>query len=63
MINNISINKICAEYRKKVLQMSLNDVARDIGCTPQNIYAFEHGKTNSGRILQYYLSKGVTLNE
>ena len=34
------------------------DVAKEIGCTPQNVQAFEKGKTKSGKILEYYVKAG-----
>lgn len=47
-----------AEFRKTVLKKSQFEVAKEIGCTPQNIQAFEKGKTRSGKILEYYVKVG-----
>ena len=47
-----------AEFRKTVLKKSQFEVAKEIGCTPQNVQAFEKGKTKSGKILEYYVKRG-----
>ena len=47
-----------SEFRKLILNKSQYDVAKEIGCTPQNVQAFEKGKTKSGKILEYYVKAG-----
>ena len=47
-----------AEFRKLILNKSQFEVAKEIGCTPQNVQAFEKGKTKSGKILEYYVKAG-----
>ena len=47
-----------AEFRKLILNKSQFDVAKEIGCTPQNVKEIEKGKTKSGKILEYYVKRG-----
>lgn len=56
------IGKLCAEYRKEYLKLKQSDVAVDVGCSKENIAAFEQGRNNSARILLWYIGKGLTIN-
>ena len=50
---------MCIEYQEEfLLNKSQYEVAKEIGCTPQNVQAFEKGKTKSGKILEYYVKAG-----
>lgn len=48
----------CIEYRKK-LGFTQKDVADELGCSMENISAFENARNNSGKIWLWYISKGL----
>ena len=53
-----TIGEYCAMTRIKKGIMQ-NTVAKEIGCTPQNISNFERGLNNSALILLWYIKHGL----
>lgn len=53
-----TIGEYCAMTRIKK-GIPQNTVAKEIGCTPQNISSFERGLNNSALILLWYIKHGL----
>lgn len=51
----------CKAYRER-LNLLQSDVAADIGCSKENISAFENGRNNSARIFAWYIENGLQIN-
>lgn len=53
-----SLGEYCrmARMKKGLLQL---DVAKDIGCSPQNVSCFERGENNNALILLWYIKNGL----
>lgn len=52
------IGRQCAQYRREVLRRTQGDVAQDVRVSISMVSLFEHGRTDSGRILLWYVERG-----
>lgn len=57
----MEIGKKCKDFRLS-LEISLTQVAKDVGYTRQNIWNFENGLNHNYRILMWYVEHGLNLN-
>lgn len=55
------IGQKCADFRRNTLKCTQVDVANSIGVSFNAVSAFETGRSKSGKILMWYLEKGVSL--
>lgn len=53
-----SIGRKCAAFRR-MLGITQEQVARDVGCSRSNISAFERGRTDSATIFLWYIKAGL----
>lgn len=61
-MDNITLGSICRYHRKK-LGLRQSDVSAAVGCSKENISAFETGRNNSARILMWYIEHGLNISE
>lgn len=52
------IGDMCRKFRNEI-NISAYSVAKDIGCTQQSIYDFEHGRNDSATIYTWYIAHGM----
>ena len=57
MKNNSTLLCTCANYRTCILGMTQNEIANKIGVTQAHYSNFENGKSQSFKILKWYLSQ------
>lgn len=57
------IGKRCKHFRTVTLNMRQSDVAEEIGCSRENVAAFEQGRNNNLNMLLWYMSKGLTIDD
>lgn len=53
-----NIGQSCADYRKNVLRMTQEEIAKESGYSQATISAFEKGASFSTRVLMWYVAKG-----
>jgi transcriptional regulator with XRE-family HTH domain len=53
-----AIGRSCAKYRREVLGYTQGDVARELGVSVSLVCQFEKGRTDSGKLLWWYLEHG-----
>jgi len=56
----MKIYDICKFYRRKILGKTLDEVAKDLHYTKQNIYSFEAGRNSNIKILLWYVDNGLS---
>lgn len=59
IINTSKVGSMCAYYRKKVLNVSQETVAKDLFVNRSYVSNFENGKNTSYVILEWYISRGL----
>lgn len=59
-MNAEMIGSVCRKWRESK-KITLTEIADQVGCTRQNIYYFEQGRSNNYLILLWYLSHGMPL--
>lgn len=47
------------KYLRENLGITQKEVAKELGCSPELISAFEHGRTNNAIILMWYVKRGL----
>ena len=57
-MNLKEIGLMCQEYRK-AMGVYQKEIAQDLGCTTQNISAFERGENNNALIYAWYVHHGL----
>ena len=62
MITSKEIGRKCKRFRQFVLHMSVKDVAKCLGYSPGNIYAFEAGRNCNYYLLLWYVEQGLVLD-
>lgn len=53
--------KLCKQARQDK-NITLEQVAKEIGCKVANISAFEHNRSTSGKVLYWYIMNTDVLN-
>ena len=61
-MNNKELGAICRAYRES-LGLLQSDVAKDVNYSKENVSAFENGRNNNARILQWYLEHGLIIKD
>lgn len=61
MITLEQIGAFCRVIREK-MGLLQKDVAQEIGCSKENISAFETGRNNNALILFWYVEHGLMIN-
>ena len=59
-MNNLTIGQKCANFRR-LIGISQQQVANELGYTRSNISMFENGKNYNMTILLWYLKRGLEL--
>lgn len=54
------IGNLCRMHREK-RGLKQSEVAEAVGCSKENISAFENGRNNSARILAWYITDGLDI--
>ena len=57
----VEVGRTCKEYRESI-NLYQYDVAKDVGCSKENVSAFERGKNNNASILLWYIAKGLVFD-
>lgn len=57
----VAVGRTCQEFRESI-NLYQYDVARDLGCSKENVSAFERGKNNNASILLWYIAQGLTFD-
>ena len=63
MIKLDTVGSKCQNFRTTQLRMRQIDVAEKIGCSRENIAAFEQGRNYNMHILLWYMSQGLSIDE
>ena len=51
--------EICSEFRKDVLKITQEDLARELDYSQENISAFENGRNANSIIFIWYIKNGL----
>lgn len=51
----------CQEFRRE-LGYTQNQVAQELGCSAENVSAFENGRNDNATILCWYIGKGMKID-
>lgn len=57
-----TLGRICQQYREQ-LGYFQHDVAEEVGCSKENVSAFECGRNNNAIIFLWYVRNGLTNHE
>ena len=58
-----ALGAACKEFREFDLELTQAQVAEQIGCSKENVSAFECGRNNNARILLWYIEQGFGIEQ
>lgn len=56
---NKTCGELCARFRKEILNITQEDVAKELDYSQENISAFENGRNANSLIFLWYVRKGL----